>query len=212
MFVQAQTSPATIDSLARNFNCKEYKDFKQFSKALVAPYTNSPDKARAIFAWIATHIRYDYKEAQTMDKKIRFKGASVAEIEQKKKAYLEEEIPNVTFRTRKGVCQDYSCLFKQMCTSVGIESEVISGLSKDDSKQVSKVGHAWNAVKLDGKWYLLDATWAAGHLDEKKFVKEYAPGYYMTDPQLFALNHLPDSSKWQLLERPLIQAEFKKQP
>lgn len=212
IFVRAQTSPAIIDSLARNFNCKECKDLKQFTKALVNPFTDAPDKARAIFAWIATHIRYDYNEAQTMDKKISFTGASMTEIEQKEKAYFEEEIPNITFRTRKGVCQDYSCLFKQMCTFTDVESEVISGLSKDDSKQVSKAGHAWNAVQLEGKWYLLDATWAAGYISEEKFVKEYAPGYYKTDPQLFALNHLPDSSKWQLLERPLTLGEFKKQP
>jgi len=212
IFVQAQTLSTTIDSLARNFNCKECKDLKQFTKALVNPYTDAQDKARAIFAWIATHIRYDYKEAQKLDKKIRFTGTSAAEVERKKKAYFEEEIPNVTFRTRKGICQDYSYLFKQMCTAVGVESQVISGLSKDDSKQVSKVGHAWNAVKLEGKWYLLDATWAAGYINEKKFVKEYAPGYYLTDPQLFALNHLPDSSKWQMLEHHLTLGEFKKQP
>lgn len=208
----SQSDPTTIDSLAKAFTCSKCNKLEQFSKALVEPYSNPRDKSRAIFAWIATHVRYDYKEAQTLDKKIRFTGSSVAEVEQKQKKYYEEEIPNVTFRTRKGICQDYSYLFKQMCSFVGIEAEVIPGLSKDDTKRVSKVGHAWNAVKLDGAWYLLDATWAAGHLDKKKFIKAYSPGYYMADPQLFVLNHLPDDPKWQLLEKPIELPEFKKQP
>ena len=54
----------------------------------------------------------------------------------------------------------------------GLECEKISGQAKGggyypgcfDPDRLSRGpgAHAWNAVKLGGKWYLSDATWAAG--------------------------------------------------
>jgi transglutaminase/protease-like cytokinesis protein 3 len=32
---------------------------------------------------------------------------------------------------------------------------------------LSTPNHAWNAVRIDGNWYLLDATWDAGVVGEK---------------------------------------------
>jgi uncharacterized protein YjdB len=57
---------------------------------------------------------------------------------------------------RKAVCDGYSAGFEMIMDSLNIDSMVIAGLSKGG-------GHAWNIVKLDGRWYEVDTTWASGH-------------------------------------------------
>jgi transglutaminase/protease-like cytokinesis protein 3 len=70
---------------------------------------------------------------------------------------------------------------------------------------------------LNGKWYLCDATWSSGYLDEKdSFIKVYNDGYFLTDPILFGKSHLPTDSNWSLIKNlnadtfitsPLVYAE-----
>ena len=50
------------------------------------------------------------------------------------------------------VCDGYSNLFSYLLTRCGVQSAVIWGYSLGS-------GHAWNAVKLDGEWYMVDPTW-----------------------------------------------------
>lgn len=52
----------------------------------------------------------------------------------------------------KAVCQGYSTLIYKMCKEVGLNVRIVSGPS-----------HVWNVVKIDGKWYYLDATWDEGY-------------------------------------------------
>ncbi|GFN29896.1 transglutaminase domain-containing protein [Paenibacillus xylaniclasticus] len=54
--------------------------------------------------------------------------------------------------TGKTVCQGYALLLQHMLTKAGLESRIVEGT-------VSTGDHAWNLVKLDGRWYHLDATW-----------------------------------------------------
>lgn len=49
-------------------------------------------------------------------------------------------------------CQGYAVLTYKMMTEAGIDCRVITGMS-------GQTGHAWNIVKVDGKWYYLDTTW-----------------------------------------------------
>ncbi len=52
----------------------------------------------------------------------------------------------------KAVCQGYALLLMRMLDAASIESEVVFGVSEG-------VNHMWNIVKLDGEYFLLDATW-----------------------------------------------------
>ena len=51
----------------------------------------------------------------------------------------------------KGVCQSYAYTFKLLAHTCGIESDVVVGT-------MNNVDHAWNAIKIDGKWYMIDTT------------------------------------------------------
>ena len=47
-----------------------------------------------------------------------------------------------------GVCDSYSKAYVHLCQAAGIPVDRITG-----------GGHAWNAIQLNGEWYLVDPTW-----------------------------------------------------
>ncbi len=57
------------------------------------------------------------------------------------------------------VCSGYADIMENALALVGIDAKTNSGLTR----KVDGGGHAWNQVKIDGKWYYCDVTW-----DEKK--------------------------------------------
>lgn len=112
----------------------------------------------------------------------------------------------------KAICWGYSTLFKAMCEEVGIECEIISGYSKvplNSKPKIEEPNHAWNAVKIDGKWHLLDATWDSGNKGlESDFEKQFGHNYFLTPPSFFIANHLPAEPNWQLVKCPIAPQEF----
>ena len=53
---------------------------------------------------------------------------------------------------KEGVCQSYAFAFYMMAISAGLECRFVSGTADGG-------GHAWNQVKVNGKWYYIDCTW-----------------------------------------------------
>lgn len=75
----------------------------------------------------------------------------------------------------QAVCQGYASLTYRLLTDAGIPARIAEGT-------VSTGAHAWNLVKLDGKWYELDTTFD-DPVPDVAGRTEY--GYYLvTDEQL----------------------------
>ena len=53
--------------------------------------------------------------------------------------------------TKKTICQGYAMTAYKMLKMLGIDSRIVSGT-------MNGRGHAWNLVKIEGKWYHLDIT------------------------------------------------------
>jgi transglutaminase-like putative cysteine protease len=53
---------------------------------------------------------------------------------------------------KSAVCEGYTMAAYRMFTEAGIENRIITGTADG-------VGHAWNIIKVDGKWYNIDLTW-----------------------------------------------------
>lgn len=51
---------------------------------------------------------------------------------------------------RAGVCESYAKTYQYLCLLNGVECIVVTGYNGED--------HAWNVVKIDGKWYGVDCT------------------------------------------------------
>ena len=93
---------------------------------------------------------------------------------------------------------------------------VVGGFSKTD---VSEIGtekqeedHVWNAVRISGEWYLLDATWGAGHTEGRNWVQKFDDFYFFTDPETFALSHLPSEPVWAFTRKKMNKRRFYNAP
>ncbi len=59
--------------------------------------------------------------------------------------------PYAILKEGKGVCQAYALLTYRLLKAGGMDVRYVTGYAGED--------HAWNLVKVDGKWYHLDTTW-----------------------------------------------------
>lgn len=148
------------------------------------------EKVRAIYYWISHNIKYD-----------------MGMIASNKSFTSTQELVDDVLKRRQGVCANYAELFHACCKSVGVESFVVSGFTSQNGK-LDEISHAWNAVLIDGKYYFIDATWAAGHEDKGKYIHEFNDQFFLIAPAEFIKTHMPFDPIWQFLNNPLTNKEF----
>lgn len=113
---------------------------------------------------------------------------------------------DTVFRSGIGVCAGYANLMVALGEQADLEVVYVSGLARQEAKPDGGP-HAWNAVRIDDQWYLLDATW-----DDSSSSEAYDTGYLLTPPEVFVLSHLPTDPAWQLLDVPVSRGDFVRQP
>ena len=84
-----------------------------------------------------------------------------------------------------GVCEGIAKTVKVLCDRLNLDCMI--AISKSNPEEGVKYRHAWNIIKLRGKWYHLDATFnnSLGRYGTKRF--DY---YNLSDKQLFR-DHQP---------------------
>lgn len=160
-------------------------DMGWLANELTAPFPSPTDKARAIFSWLHHNIHYDT---------VAFFNNNV-----------RPSTPANTLATGLAVCEGYAGLFAALATKAGLEAIVVGGhgkgygyspLAPGQPVPPFSMGHAWNAVKIDGgKWKLIDACWGAGTVNGKG--EPYRPGYnpsmFTMPNDEFGLKHFPQN-------------------
>ena len=61
------------------------------------------------------------------------------------------------FVDRSCVCQGYAEAFELLAEAAGLEATFVAGVATNSSGNTES--HAWNQVKISGKWYNVDTTW-----------------------------------------------------
>lgn len=193
---------ANVDSIIRSLQIKSILDTFELADNITSQFATDSEKVRAIYFWMTQNISYDFKSFRA-GTPVRFEG----DVEN----YCDNRVIR-TLSVKKGVCEDYALLFACLCRRAGIPCAIVTGfaLLSKPSKMVEVFSkytsdHAWNAVMLDKKWYLLDVTWASGYgnFGMTKFTKKLNDYYYLTPPEDFIFEHFPDEPKWQLFRDPL---------
>ena len=119
--------------------------------------------------------------------------------------------PEAILRDRKAVCSGYSNLYLALATRAGLEARYISGYAKGYGYKPGETppSHAWNAVRLEGEWHVMDVTWAAGGItSEGEFVRQFKERWFLPPPEEFLKSHLAHSAEWQLVANPITLQQF----
>jgi transglutaminase-like putative cysteine protease len=163
--------------------------------------------AKALHDYVVLRLQYDRPTAD-------LKGPDLARRPSQEAADV--------FAARTGVCEGYARLYAALGKAAGLEVAFITGYIRDGARHPSEDAttdeqvkqalegflHAWNAVKIDGQWLLVDTTWD----DPSATKNEYATTYLFTPPRVFAYDHLPEEAAWQLVAKPMGTGEFARQP
>jgi hypothetical protein len=148
-------------------------------------------KAKVLHDWLCDNIAYDAE--------MYFSGRVTSQD------YVS------IIKKKKAVCSGYTNAFNKMCELSGIESIGINGYSKGVG-YTGKIGrdtdHAWNAVHIGSKWYLVDVTWDAGPLERRTFIKHYSTAWLFLDSRPFLYSHLPDEEAYQFYAPVLTADDF----
>ncbi|GAA4459585.1 hypothetical protein GCM10023093_00780 [Nemorincola caseinilytica] len=201
--VWAQTDTTIGITAPGNFGT----DVDGLAAALCIDLRTQKEKANAIYNWVTHNIAYDVKGMWQLD------GSDDDKVAQ-------------ALRQKRALCRGYAELYVALCRSAGLEAVTIGGYAKDlifdngDAMYIPR--HEWCAVKIDGRWELADPTWGAGYMHQAnsklrmllnkllmqkklkaknlKFKFRYDPQYFMQDPEVFRLRHLPEDPLWQLTD------------
>jgi hypothetical protein len=193
-------SRSQVDSIVNRYP-RAFWSPEKLSRRITEDFPSDSARARAIYIWTTKHVSYDVKKYELL-KKRKYVERLVKQIRPFNAEIYSKKAALRTIRMRKGVCADYSNLYKRLAILSGLNCEVVTGFAKatrdDIGKLPRQMDHAWNAVKINDEWKLLDATWGAGYLDteKRKFVSRFNPDFYFTLPELFAVHHFPREKKW----------------
>ncbi len=238
----------TIDTRAKRASWQDAETPESLVAYLTQNLTTDQDKARAIAAWITFQVERDgYRHFLLVQASNDNRLATAP-------------LSNDTFQTRIGTSYDFANLFQQLAEIAGLESVTIEGFAgrqirafryqdpiyqaaetlytywTDKNYQLQRYQAAWNAVKINDKWELVDTYWMIANpdlyaadtvrtnLSMKSFLKrrlnrppairqltagkKIDDAYFMAKPRFFARTHFPLESHWQLLRTPLTWASF----
>lgn len=146
------------------------------------------ERARAVFRWIAGNVSYEARALRGGPR--------------------PDPAPAAVLRERRALCEGYAALFDALARGVGLESAVIPGFCRGVGYRVGdpygRDNHAWNVVRIAGRWGLADSTWGSGYLDgDGRFVQQFQSFYFLPGPAELIYSHLPRDPRWELLAQPV---------
>lgn len=123
------------------------KKVKEVTAAIIKPGMSERQKAVAIDKYLIDTVTYNYDALEVIDS---YEGSFL------KSAYTaalqRTWTPAGPLIDKTAVCGGYAMAFKALADEAGLESVYVTGF-------VNGQLHAWNKVKVDGKWRIVDSTW-----------------------------------------------------
>jgi len=137
---------------------KSNSEIDSFAKNQVDSLKTSRRKAKSLYLWVGSNIKYDYEKADLISKRTNVSSSGAINA----------------FSERKGICFDMSSLYVAMCRAVGLKVRLIVGTAFNG---LSWGEHSWNQVFLseEDKWVNVDTTFSIGgnYFDRKDFDQDH---------------------------------------
>ncbi len=242
---------SALDNRAKRLPYQNGQSVNDIVTELTTDLKTDREKARILAAFMA----------------LQFQRNGYAQLKLEKASRQNKPIqkfpPNDILKTRIGTSQDFATLYQELCNAAGLEVVKIDGyagkhIESPDKKlppaaqavrrsvkqltglndyRMQEYEAAWNAVKLNDKWALIDTYWMiAGNamtgkdirndtkmksmierrersgvkLNELTRGKRIDNAYFDANPRQFIKTHYPLDSQWQLLPTPVSWQSFLK--
>lgn len=203
-----------LDSITTNISKNVVRDLDSVHAYLDSKARNDEEKVWMYYGLIAIHFKYDYHR----------KG------EKNRPDYS----PAYTAKRLSGVCEDFAKLFKELCDKSHIPCLVTIGKAKIGILaifetvqkivrfQSLKSNHAWNVVKINSVWQLMDPTWShvikvhkkvlvTGKTKKNVNIKIVDRKYYQINPFEMGYDHKTCHPAFLTLNKvPTFKSEFRK--
>jgi hypothetical protein len=179
---------ASLDVSVRDLPVVSDRSYASVAKGLTALATSPLERARAAYVWTTEHIGY------SLDRH-RDAAAALADL--------------------TGDCDAHAAVYASLCKALGVECTTIGGkvrfavppgailatVSKPLSEGQWLVDHAWNAIRIDGRWGLVDTTMGSKS-SPKNGTTAPADDYFLPDPAIVVTDHVPNEPRWNLVGAP----------
>ena len=166
-----------LDASVRSLPLATARTVASVAKGLAALAATPEERARAAYVWTTAHVAYS--------------------LDRRDAAHAMVDLT--------GDCDAHAAVFAGLCRAMGLECETVTGRVRfavppgadlaADSKPLAPgqwlVSHAWNAVRIDGRWGLVDTT-----MGTKSAKDAVADDYFLADPAVVTTDHVPDDPRW----------------
>lgn len=190
------------EQIAQRYKGETLYNLPLLTHRLTAQLDTDVERFRAIYYWVCHNISGAY-DMMSMNNRKRHRLKNDPEGLQQWNKKFKKEVFAKLRRDKTTLCTGYAYLIKVMSAHAGLECSIINGYDTTlRSKEMELPNHSWNAIKLNGKWYLCDATWSSGYTDIATYLFEfeYDNSYFLMHPADFIKTHMPVIKKWTLLD------------
>lgn len=121
----------------------------ELAQSLAPSSLDDRQKLNNIHDWITHNISYDCAAYKSGDNTL-IKASQV-------------------LKSRTGMCREYAFLLAALCRDAGLPARVVYGNAVSGAGSGQDL-HAWNEVKINGEWLMVDSCWDAGYVANMQFV------------------------------------------
>lgn len=162
----------------------------QLVSYLTSGYSDPILKIKVLHDWLVKNVYYDFDELNHGGRRL-----------------LD---PMDILREKHAVCAGQSYLFEYLCSEAGVTAPYIEGEVKGYDGGLTLGRHAWNLVKINDDFYIIDVTWNnANTYEYGSFTDDYYDtGFLFIRPEYAIHSHFPENTAYQCLDDSVCQFEW----
>lgn len=171
MLVQYDTTPETMEEKQKEIAA----EVDRVTGEIIREDMSELEKELAINQYLCDTAEYDMEALE---------NAEENQFQTVDEEYSDSFTPYGVLLNQKGVCASYSGAFKLLAQAAGLDCIVVTGNLEGN------LPHAWNKVKVDGEWQIVDST---NNDNEQLFnallnLPDRAAGKVLVEDELFVLD------------------------